>query len=388
MTSSIQNQIHISERTRRFACAQFLDRYTNGISLIKTTNLLVLAIGIKFRSFCDRPAPIGILSLLLWGAVARSAFADNPDIVMTNLHSFAHYPDGNYPYGLVRGADGCFYGTTWMGGVYTNGGTIFKISASGACVSLYSFTGGTDGGLPEAGLVEGSDGYFYGTTSEGGTNDSGTVFKISPSGIFTSLYSFTDGTDGSNPVAGLVEGSDGNFYGTTEYGGAYTNGTVFKISASGSFTKLYAFSGGVGGRYPDAGYGTTSMGGTNDNGTVFRISAGSAFTQFYAFPGGGADGFRPIGRLAKGSDGYFYGATFHSGSYFGTGTLFRISGIGAFTSLYSFNGLTDGRNPVAGLVEGGDGHRFSRIPVQPAPGGSNVFNPAHTACRDRRLCKG
>src|SRR5208283_4562892 len=121
-----------------------------------------------------------------------------------------------------------FYGTTSHGG--TNGdGTVFKISTNGALTSLYSFTGGNDGAYPYAGLVQGSDGSFYGTTDEGGTNGGGgTVFKISTNGAFTSLYSFSgSGNDGANPQAGLVQGSDGNFYGTTSGGGTNGWGTVF-----------------------------------------------------------------------------------------------------------------------------------------------------------------
>ena len=104
----------------------------------------------------------------------------------------------------------------------TNGGygTVFKISTNGALTTLYSFTGGNDGAIPHAGLVQGSDGNFYGTTYGGGTNGyDGTVFKISTNGALTTLYSFTGGNDGANPEAGLVQGSDGYFYGTTDHGG-------------------------------------------------------------------------------------------------------------------------------------------------------------------------
>jgi uncharacterized repeat protein (TIGR03803 family) len=110
-------------------------------------------------------------------------------------------------------------------------GAVFKISASGALTSLYSFTGSHDGASPYAGLVQGSDGNFYGTTFAGGTNGgNGTVFEISASGVFTSLYAFTRGHDGANPYAGLVQGGDGNFYGTTEHGGAGGSGVVFELS--------------------------------------------------------------------------------------------------------------------------------------------------------------
>src|SRR5207249_7576072 len=128
---------------------------------------------------------------------------------------------------------GNFYGTTYSGGTNGSQGTVFKISATGALTTLYSFTGGNDGGDPQAGLVQGSDGNFYGTTSGAGSNGGqDTVFRISATGALTTLYSFPDVNAGGFP-SGLVQGSDGNFYGTT-------GGTVFKISATGALTTLYS----------------------------------------------------------------------------------------------------------------------------------------------------
>jgi uncharacterized repeat protein (TIGR03803 family) len=127
-----------------------------------------------------------------------------------------------------------------MPALRTRGGVVFT--------SLHSFTGGDDGSLPSGGLVQGCDGNFYGTTGGGGTNNSGTVFRISTNGVLTSLYSFgsvldVNGIplDGADPTAGLVQGSDGNFYGTTSGGGRYCNGTVFRISGDGALTSLYSF---------------------------------------------------------------------------------------------------------------------------------------------------
>ncbi len=131
----------------------------------------------------------------------------------------------------MQGSDGNFYGTTEAGG--TNGaGTVFRISPSGIYTTLYSFVGSPDGAFPEAGLVQGSDGNFYGTTLVGGTdNNFGTVFRISPCGIYTNLYTLVgSANEGANPFAGLVQGSDGNFYGTTGSGGTNNNGTVFMLS--------------------------------------------------------------------------------------------------------------------------------------------------------------
>jgi len=165
--------------------------------------------------------------------------------VFTNLYSFTGASDGSGPNaGLVQGTDGYLYGTTHYGGAYTNqssegNGTIFQISTNGALTTLYSFTGGSDGGNPAAALVQGADGNFYGTTSAGGsyTNQNshgtwgyGTVFSISTNGTLTSLYSFTGGSDGANPQAGLVQARDGGFYGTTAAGGQGGFGTVFRLA--------------------------------------------------------------------------------------------------------------------------------------------------------------
>jgi len=163
---------------------------------------------------------------------------------LTTLYSFTARSDGEYPFGgPVKGTDGFFYGTTGGGGNAPGGGpygygTVFKISTQGVLTTLYSFTGGNDGALPNE-LVLGSDGYLYGTTWYAGTSGDwpggyGTVFRVSTNGVLTSLYSFTGGNDGANPEAGLVQGSDGWFYGTTGAGGQGNAGTVFRLSIAPS----------------------------------------------------------------------------------------------------------------------------------------------------------
>ena len=264
--------------------------------------------------------------------------------VMTTLHSFTDgygaIPDGASPYGrLVQGSDGYFYGTTEEGGT-NNDGTVFKISTNGALTYLYEFTGApNDGEDPEGGLVQGSDGYFYGTTSEGGTNYEGTVFKMSTNGVLTILYSFTGINDGRRPGGELVQGRDGYFYGTTYEGGTNDDGTVFQISTNGALTTLWSFTGGDDGGNPYNGlvqgsdgkfYGTTDRGGTNDEGTVFQISTNGVLTSLHSF---GAilnadnyplDGGAPIGPLVQGSDGSFYGTTSLGGTST-AGTVFRLT---------------------------------------------------------------
>jgi len=298
-------------------------------------------------------------------------------VVFNTLHSFQAFTNGENPRaGLVQGSDGYLYGTTQSGGTY-NSGTVYRISANGALTSLYSFNGSTDGANPEAGLVQGSDGLFYGSTSGGGTSSNGTIFRVSPDGALTSLYSFTGGNDGANPKAGLVQGSNGYLYGTTFDGGASgrgTNGdgTVFKISQDGVLTSLYSFTGANDGANPQAGlaqgidgnfYGTTENGGTSNSGTIFKMSANGAYSSLYSFTGGD-DGANPEAGLVQGSDGYFYGTASQRGAN-NFGTVFQISSNGELTTLYAFGTVVnafgqalDGANPEAGLVQGGDGNFY------------------------------
>ncbi len=223
-----------------------------------------------------------------------------PSGTLTTLYSFCSQsgcPDGYEPSGLVQATDGNFYGMTDDGGANSYG-TVFKITPEGALTTLYSFcsqSGCTDGEYPYEKLTQAADGNFYGTTTNGGANSGGTVFKITPSGTLTTLHSFcaqSGCTDGKEPFTGLLQASDGNFYGTTVYGGANSYGTVFKITPSGTLTTLYSFcsqSGCPDGYAPRATpiqgtngdlYGLTPEGGSSSAcgavgcGTVFSLSAG------------------------------------------------------------------------------------------------------------------
>ncbi len=210
-----------------------------------------------------------------YGAV----FKMTPSGVLSALGSF-NFEDGAYPAcALVQAADGNFYGTAQNGGTNGGWGTIFSITATGTLTALHSFAN-TDGAQPVAGLTLDTDGSFYGTTYAGGTYNAGTVFKLALDGTFASLYSFTGGADGSNCYGGLLLASDGNFYGTTEQGGAYGLGTVYRISREGVLTTLASFDG-YQGAVPECTliqatdgnlYGTTQFGGTEDYGAIFRIS--------------------------------------------------------------------------------------------------------------------
>ncbi len=236
-------------------------------------------------------------------------------------------------------------------------------TAPGALIfsNLLSF-GGTNGASPYSGLVQGSDGNLYGTTYGGGTNGGfGTVFRVSSSGQLTSLYSFGGGVDGAAPYGGLVQAADGQFYGTATSGGTNNQGTVFKWATNGAFAPVVLFNG-TNGAKPNAVLvqdptgnllGTAAMGGSNFVGMVFQLSPGGGFTNLYSF---GSQGYYPYSALARGTDGNYYGTTFEGGTGFNSsGTLFKLTAAGAFSPLYSFTGGDDGAAPYAGLTLGSDG---------------------------------
>lgn len=295
---------------------------------------------------------------------------------ITTLYSFCsqtNCSDGGSPNGLVLSGDGNFYGTTYTTGTGGGGGTVFKITAGGALTTLHTFAGPpTEGSLP-VGIVEGADGAFYGTTNSGGAKNDGTVFKITAAGAFKTLYSFCSQAscaDGTMPNQ-LMQGSDGNLYGTTYGGGAHKEGAIFAITPAGKMTTLHSFSGGDG-RNPDAGlmqgedgefYGTTFAGGAHKEGTVFKITAGGNLTSLYSFCSqtGCTDGTVPAAVLAQATDGNFYGTTAGGGlsgcsGNFGCGTVFKITSAGALTTLHTFD-ATDGEEPE-GLMQATDGNVY------------------------------
>jgi uncharacterized repeat protein (TIGR03803 family) len=306
--------------------------------------------------------------------------------------------DGEYPEALVQGSDGNFYGTTEAGGrdyfgACSSGcGTLFRVTPSGALTTLYTFCSASsclDGSYPEAGLVQGSGGNFYGTTSNGGAAGYGTVFKMNPQGLLTApLYSFCSQSgcsDGAYPGA-LVQGSDGNFYGTTCCYGAHSGGTVFRITPQGKLTTLYSFcsqSGCTDGGDPYGGlvegsdgnfYGTTYEGGANTDGTVFRITPQGTLTTLYSFcsQSGCADGSGPEAGVVQGSDGNLYGTTHEGGANGNYGTVFKITPSGSLTTLHSFDG-TDGSAPVAALIQGVNGAFYGTTNEDGAVGDGTVF---------------
>ena len=276
-------------------------------------------------------------------------------------------PNGSAPLGtLVQGTDGNFYGTTFAGGA-NKVGTVFKLTPGGTLTTLYSFCARSqcsDGSHPYAGLVLGSDGNLYGTTQYGGPSG-GTIFKITPAGALTTLHSFTF-NEGVQPVAGLVQGTDGNFYGTATGGGTASPaaGTVFRMTRSGAVTVLHSFDvtdgatpigtlvQGTDGNF----YGTTAAGGGSSScaggcGTVFEITPGGTLTTLHSFDS--TDGLALYAGLAQAADGNFYGTTGGGGSNL-DGTIYQVTSAGAYTLLDSFDG-TDGVQPDPALIQATDG---------------------------------
>jgi uncharacterized repeat protein (TIGR03803 family) len=304
---------------------------------------------------------------------------------LTTLYSFCSQSkciDGSQPdASLVQGSDGSLYGTTFFGGA-NNQGTVFTMGSSGSLTTLYSFCSLSkcaDGANPHAGLIEASDGNFYGTTSSGGAKNAGVVFEITASGSLTTLYSFCslpNCADGSTPEGGLIQTSSGNFYGTTSQGGANGHGgTVFQLTSDGTLTTLYSFCSlalCADGEYPYAGvvqgkdgnfYSTTELGGTNAQGTIFKITPSGTLTTLYNFCSLAlcADGESPYAGVMQGKDGNFYGTT-ELGGTDDTGTFFRTTPAGVLTTLYSFScsgtTCTQGALPVAGVVQASNGNFY------------------------------
>ena len=211
----------------------------------------------------------------------------------SSCYSFVNWTD---PSSNVLSAAACYTFTAVTNGALVANFAPVGVPTNSSLTTLWTFPGGSGGASPEGPLVQGNDGNFYGTTVYGGPNGSGTVFRITPDGSLTNLHFFS-GNDGAYPSAGLVQGSDGNFYGTTANGGASGYGTVFRISSNGALTTLVSFTNGLDGGYPyssliQAGdgnfYGTTLEGGLTGGGTAFRMTPSGSLTNLCSFTGNGA----------------------------------------------------------------------------------------------------
>jgi uncharacterized repeat protein (TIGR03803 family) len=288
--------------------------------------------------------------------------------VIYQFSSSGNPPDGtNYnPCGtLLQGRDGLLYGTTFLGGT-NGGGTIYKIHRDGNTFQKLHDCLLSTGALPDAPLMQGTDGWLYGTMDYGGTNTGGTLFKLDTNGgSFAVLYNFAHGNVTTPPYfyhSGVYQGSDGFLYGTGLLEGSNAVGSVFKLDTNGNnFLDLHSFSNGVNdGHFPIGGiiqaggtlYGVTLSGGAFTNGTIYQINPnGGGYQVLHSFTNA-PDGAAPYSGLALGVDGALYGTTFSGGTY-GLGTVYRINPNGSgYRVLHSFSGYPDGANPYGSLVQG------------------------------------
>ena len=333
-------------------------------------------------------------------AVFSITVRNAPAANLVVLYAFTNGVDGGTPEaGLIQASNGVLYGTTVNGG--TNGwGAIFKVTTNAVFTPLYSFAYSVaDGADPYAGLVQGTNGNFYGAAAQSGSNGYGSIFKLASTGAFTELYGFTrihgaslTNAEGGNPTAALVEGTNGNFYGTGPAGGSNGFGAVFEITAGGALTRLYSFTNGADGANPGALlqssngliYGTTTNGGSKGCGAIFKMTASGVLTPLYSFTNG-ADGAYPGPALTQGTNGLLYGVTSGGGAN-NSGTIFQITTNGVFSPLYSFAtsakaglGLAtnaDGLSPGA-LSQGGNGIFYGFATLGGLNGTGTLFQFSH-----------
>jgi uncharacterized repeat protein (TIGR03803 family) len=312
---------------------------------------------------------IGVLTFQTLVGVAAASAQIRVDVV----HGFSGQGVLNRSE-LIQASDGNFYGTAYEG--YAGaGGAIIRLRPSGEATVMHAFRGGSDGARPVGGLIQGSDGFLYGTTQQGGALNQGTIYRLSLAGELTILHTFMRGSDGYNPVVPFVEGPDGNFYGVSHAtGGAetgYNNGNIFlRMSPSGQLTTLHTTQWSTesirdrlvlatDGNF----YGAMRWSG-NGYGSIFRLTPAGALTYLYHFRGL-VDGAEPAGGLVEGRDGYLYGITSRGGTN-ARGTMYRVSMTGEVTPLRSLDssmGYTFGYNTR--FTEGRDGSLFTSLTAGP-----------------------
>lgn len=324
------------------------------------------------------------------GTEAAAAFQ------LTTLHSFGSGDDGKVPEAApLLGHGHNLYGTTAESGAYGTCGTVFRLAPDGTETQLHVFDC-ADAGVPEAPLISDGSGNLYGTAYSYGADRLGGVFEITAGGVFSILHTFTGiSGDGANPGGALLEDRNGNFYGTTNYGGGAQNaGIVFRMNGSGSVTPLYTFSGGSDGANSNATliadkagnlYGTAQRGGSMSCsstygpgcGVVFKLSPKGKETVLHTFAGG-TDGIWPQSGLVADAAGNMYGTTIEGGIAngcvgYGCGTVYRITPKGDEQVLYAFQGGDDGLEPNASLLVDGNGNLYGTASHGGANGDGTVF---------------
>ncbi len=307
-------------------------------------------------------------------------------------------PDGNF-YGVAS----AFGDSTAICNTTGGCGTVFRLSPAGAFKLIYAFQGSTggcttfDGGQPDGKLLLASNGDFYGVTNQGGCFAGGTAFRISGAGKYGQIHVFQGNngtTDGANPTGGLIEGNDGYLYGTTTFGGANGAGTIYRMSLSGAVKVLYAFAhtgaDAVNGSEPLGGlvqgndgnlYGVTSQDGLYSGGTMFRITTAGVFTKLYDFGlSQPFTGISPRASLIQASDGNLYGTTWRGGAS-DDGTVFKATLSGVVTEVSSFNAAATGMNPLASVFQAADGTLITETPAAgpyASPGAGTVVKVSLT----------
>jgi len=343
--------------------------------------------GTKQQRISAKPLLAAALMFAMFCAITNSPAQGQTFTVLYNFDGASH---GGDPYAsLLRDAAGNLYSTVGYGGGTSFSGGVFKVAPDGTETMLYSFTGGADGAFPFSPVVRDSAGNLYGTTTQGGSANAGVVFKVNPNGTETVLHSFTGGTDGVDPVGGLVRDKAGNLYGTTSQGGTSNDGIVFKISPSGKETILHTFTGSAtDGKYPsytsllmDAKgnfYGVTEEGGSADGGILYKLTKAGKLTILHSFTGGTTDGCNVLGTPFMDAAGNFYGTTSSCGTHT-LGTVWKVSKDGKEKLLHSFaGGTSDGEYPLAGVIMDAAGNLYGNTETGGASNVGTVYKISKT----------
>lgn len=303
-----------------------------------------------------------VLAFALTAAHAQYASVFNFDTTGTDLNSPLGGP-------MVQGKDGNLHGVTQYGGASSLGGA-FKLTTGGTLTKVADFTSLEFDVM--GGLILGTDGNYYSSDTSGGTQGFGSIFKVSSAGTVSTIYNFRGSSDGSNPSQ-LIQAADGNLYGTNTY-------SFFKVTTSGTFTLIHTFNQATEGTTVDYGviqgtdgnfYGFANQGGVNGYGTVFKITAAGVVTVLHNF--NMTDGWGPGLSPAQGSDGYIYGTTSVGGS-FGRGVIFKVSTTGSgFTVLHNTNGTTDGYGSASSLIQATDGNFYGVMGTDSGLGSGTIY---------------
>ena len=355
----------------------------------------------RFRMLCSFDGPTtgdypvaGLLQAtdgLLYGTTFRGGAAGSGTLfrldtagAITVLHAFDYWSTGASSQGpLIQARDGLLYGTTSGGGTFGQG-VFFSIDTGGSLRVLHSFNAETTGSLPDSGVIQARDGFFYGTTFNGGTYGAGTLFRADSRGAVNVLRSFDPATIGGHPTTPLIEGHDGSLYGTTISGGGQGVGTAYRFDATnGAVVVFHMFESSSTGRGRKGAllevsggdfFGMASQGGKFGPGTIFHISVRGESGVLHDFKPG--VGWLTLAALVQASNGEFYGVTRQRGGY-DLGAIFRIDRSGALRRLYSFDGSV-GALPSAALLEAPDGSLYSTAENGGASGSGSVFSLSPT----------